>query len=80
VYGNADTKSNNDYCSFQNFGSSNRTTTFFKEKDSKIKVSCGCFYGSIEEFEKQVKETHGEGKNAKEYLSIIEVVKIKFGL
>ena len=35
---------------------------------------------TIEEFEKQVKKTHGEGKNAKEYLSIIEVVKIKFNL
>ncbi|WP_407478435.1 hypothetical protein, partial [Elizabethkingia anophelis] len=80
VYGNADTKSNNDYCCFQNFGSSNRTTTFFKENDSKVKVSCGCFSGSIEEFEKQVIGTHGEGKHAKEYLSIIEVVKIKFGL
>jgi len=80
VSGNADTKSNNDYCCFQNFGSTNRTTTFFKEKNSKVKVSCGCFSGSIEKFEKQVKETHGEGKHAKEYLSIIEVVKIKFDI
>ena len=80
VSGNAETKSNDDYCYFQNFGSQNRTTTFFKEKKNKIKVNCGCFSGSIEEFEKQVKETHGEGKNAKEYLSIIEVVKIKFEL
>ncbi|HAO29152.1 MAG TPA: hypothetical protein DCQ68_18860, partial [Chryseobacterium indologenes] len=80
VFGNAETKSNNDYCCFQNFGSANRTTTFFKEKDNKIKVRCGCFSGSIEEFEKEVRKTHGEGKNAKEYFSIIEVVKIKFGL
>ncbi|WP_312306532.1 hypothetical protein, partial [Chryseobacterium sp.] len=78
--GNAEAKSNDDYCCFQNFGSANRTTTFFKEKDNKIKVSCGCFSGSIEEFEKEVIKTHGEGKNAMEYISIIEVVKIKFGI
>lgn len=70
--------SENDYLCFKGLGSQNRNTTFFKCKDGHIHVSCGCFSGSIQEFETKVKETHGDSKYAKEYLACIEVVKIHF--
>ena len=80
VSGDAEIESNNDFCVFQNFGSSNRNTTFFKTKSKEIKVVCGCFLGTLLEFSQKVVSTHGDSKFAKEYLSIVEVVKIKFNL
>lgn len=80
IFGNTHIQSNDDYCVFQNFGSTNRDTTFFKNKKGKVFVKCGCFQGSIERFEQQVKETHGDNKFGKEYLTMIELVKIKFEL
>ena len=76
----ADIKSNDDFCFFSGFGSERRDTTFFKTRYKEIFVVCGCFRGTLEEFVRRVKETHKNGKYAKEYLAIVEVVKIRFGL
>lgn len=70
--------SDNDICWFANFGSSNRTTAFFYGIDEKIIVTCGCFYGTLDEFEAKVIKTHGDTKYAKEYLTMIKLVEIKF--
>ena len=78
--GKAFVGSDDDLCFFSKFGSENRNTTFFRTKDGDIFVTCGCFRGTLEKFEKQVKRTHGDNKFAKEYLAMIELVKIKFGL
>ena len=67
-----------DYICFKGFGSVNRNTTMFKTKNGDIYVCCGCFKGSLKEFEEMVKETHGNTKYAKEYLACIEVAKIHF--
>lgn len=72
VYGNAD------YICIKGLGSVNRNTTCFKRKDGHIHVSCGRFSGTLPEFEQKVKETHGDRKFAKEYLAVVEVVKIHF--
>ena len=72
--------SNDDFCHFVGFGSENRNTTFFKTKNGDIFVVCGCFRGTLKEFIREVKETHEDSKYAKEYLAIVEVVKIKFNL
>jgi len=77
VYGDAEVSGDNDICWFSKFGSSNRTTTFFKSKEEKIKVKCGCFFGDLIEFESKVKETHSGNKFEKEYLLMIELAKIK---
>ena len=69
---------NNDYLYFKGLGSYNRDTTFFKCNDGEIYVSCGCFKGTLTEFENQVKKTHGDNKYAKEYLECIKIVKIHF--
>ena len=75
---NAHISDDADYLYLKGLGSENRNTTFFKCKDGHIHVSCGCFSGSIQEFETKVKKTHGDSKYAKEYLACIEVVKIHF--
>lgn len=49
-------------------------------KEGKVEVTCGCFKGSIEEFEKKVEETHSGTVYEKQYKAIIDVIKIKFGL
>ena len=78
ICGDAWIHSETDYLCFKGLGSQNRNTTFFKCKDGHIHVSCGCFSGSIQEFETKVKKTYGDSKYAKEYLACIEVVKIHF--
>ena len=78
VSGNALVSGNADYTTIKGFGSCFRTTTFFRCKDSLIRVVCGCFYGTIEEFKAKVKETHKETKLAVEYLKIAELMEFHF--
>ena len=40
-----------------------------------MSVATGCFYGTIKEFVKAVKKTHGENQHAKNYLALVEMVK-----
>lgn len=75
VLGNARVCSNADYIYLKGFGSHNRSTTIFRAKSGNI---CGCFIGSLQEFENKVKETHGNNKFAKEYLALVEAAKIHF--
>lgn len=78
VYDDARVCSNADYIYLKGFGSHNRSTTIFRTKSGNICVSCGCFIGSLQEFENKVKETHGNNKFAKEYLALVEAAKIHF--
>ena len=80
VYGNACLKSNADHCGFDCFGSSNRHTHAYLTGDNTVEITCGCFRGSIEEFEKKVKNTHAGTVYENQYNAIINVIKIKFGL
>ena len=66
-----------DACTISGFGSAGRTTTFFKCKDNTIRVNCGCFNGTLDEFRSKVKETHGDSKYAKEYLAIADIIEAK---
>lgn len=61
-------------------GSAHRGTTMYKTKDGGVEVVCGCFRGSLDEFENEVVLTHGDSKFAREYLAFAEVAKIYFGL
>lgn len=74
----AEVSGNADYICFKGFGSMNRNTTMFKTKDGNICVSCGCFHGTLQEFEEKVKVTHGDSKFAREYLACVEAAKIHF--
>ena len=54
-------------------GSRNDFITFFRTKDRKIKVVCGCFFGTINEFLAKVKQTRGDSKYTKVYQVAVEV-------
>ena len=54
-------------------GSRNEFTTFFRTKDRKIKVSCGCFLGTIDEFLEKVEQTHGDSKHAIVYRAAADI-------
>ena len=77
VYGDANIKSLDDLCYISSFGSRNGHTTFFKCEDNTIKVVCGCFKGTLDEFRDKVKETHGDNQYAKEFLAIADVVELR---
>ena len=67
VSGNAWVYGNADYLLIGRIGSRFSFTTFFKNKDKGITVSCGCFLGTIAEFRAKVTDTHGNNKHAKIY-------------
>lgn len=77
VSGNAEVSGNADYTTIHGFGTQFRTTTFFQCEDKQIRVSCGCFLGTIPEFREQVKNTR-EGKIAEEYLMIADLMEKHF--
>lgn len=80
IRGDAHVGNDNQHCGFDCFGSVNRHTHAYLTKDETVEITCGCFRGSIEQFEEQVERTHGDSKYGCEYKAIIEVIKIKFGL
>ena len=77
VFDNAEVSGNADYTTIHGFGTQFRTTTFFRCKDKKVRVACGCFFGTIPEFREQVKNTR-KGKIAEEYLMIADLMEKHF--
>ena len=61
------------FISLSFLGSEKRMTTYCFDSDT---VWCGCFKGTLEEFEKKVNETHKNNKQyLKEYLGAINYIK-----
>ena len=71
---NAYIENNNDFLCIGQIGSRNDYTTFYLDQDKNIHVSCGCFNGTIDKFEKAVEKTHGDNKYGKQYKIAIETV------
>ena len=61
-------------------GSRFGTTTFFRNKQNEISVSCGCFSGTLSEFEQAVNKTHGDNKHGRVYRLAIEMAKAQIDL
>ena len=74
----ADIQSDNDVFSVSHIGSRGDTTTFYKG-ETEIRVTTGCFSGSIDEFKDQVLEVHENSPCAKAYLMCIELAKFRLG-
>ena len=75
VYGDALVESLESICSFSGFGSEYRTTTAFVDKELGIRIVCGCFTGTIDQFRSKVIETHGSGsKNGSLYLYMANMI------
>ena len=78
VYGNARVSGNADYMLIGRIGSRFGFTTFFKNKNNRVSVSCGCFFGTLAEFRKKVKETHGvDTKYAKVYQTAADLAEMQ---
>ena len=90
VYGNARVTGNaaitgrmhiqkeRDYLTVGPVGSRNDFTTFAKDKNRNVSVSCGCFYGTLDKFFEKVGKTHGNSKFGVEYRAAIELAKAHF--
>lgn len=76
ISGNAQVVCTTDWLTVGPIGSRNGMTTFFRCTDGKIRVTCGCFYGDLDEFAKKVTQTHGNSKYALEYRAAIELAKV----
>ena len=67
-------------CTFSGFGSKYRTTTVFIDSEIGIRIVCGCFTGTLEQFRKQVIETYGEAsKNGSLYLDMANMIEKRLG-
>ena len=78
VYDNVQIRSRGDIFWVTRLGRRHGTTTIYRNKDGGLTVSCGCFLGTLEEFEAKVKETHGDNLFGREYRALIELAKIHF--
>ena len=78
AYDNAQIRSRGDIFWVTGLGSRYGTTTIYRNKDGGLTVTCGCFLGTLEEFEAKVKETHGDNLFGREYLKLIELAKLHF--
>lgn len=78
IYDNAEINDDSEWSLVTGFGRVGRTTTFFRCKDGKVRVQCGCFYGHLADFRAKVKETHGDSKMAREYLMIADLMELRF--
>lgn len=56
------------------FGSVGRTTYFWLITDGSIHVRCGCFTGTLDDWQNEVKETYGDSSLAKAYLALVPAV------
>ena len=78
VSGNAWVYGDAAICMFSGFGSEFRTTTAFIDKIIGVRVVCGCFTGTIEQFRERVIKTHGEdSKNGKLYLGMANMIEYR---
>ena len=78
VSGNAWVSGNADYVLIGRIGSRFGFTTFFRNKNNEIYVSCGCFLGTLAKFRKKVKETHGtDTKYAKVYQAAADLAEMQ---
>ena len=66
-------KTDKRYIQISCIGSEKRMTTYRFEND---KIWCGCFTGTLKDFEKQVQKTHKHNENhLKEYIGFINYLK-----
>ena len=67
---------NGRYFACDRIGSENRKTYFFADGENEMFVRAGCFFGTLDEFVAQVKETHSGTKYERQCLSAVDLAKI----
>ena len=66
---------NSRYFACDRIGSAKRKAYFFASNEG-LHVRAGCFFGTMDEFIKKVRETHGGTRYEKEYLAAAELAKM----
>ena len=56
-------------------GGSRYDMCHFVQHDHGLMVNCGCFWGTLAEFEAAVEETHGDNEHGRYYRAVIEAAK-----
>ena len=74
VVGNARVEGNADYLLIGPIGSRWSMLTAFREEDGGVKISTGCYIGTISEFKKAVKDKHGASEHGKNYMAAIKLI------
>jgi hypothetical protein len=72
--GCSDFKTNPERITSPKLGSRNSQTTFYWNNE-KEQIVCGCYRGTLKEFEEKIKETHGDNEFAQGYFKWIESIK-----
>lgn len=72
---NADISEDTHFLNIGPIGSRDSFVTFFITREKEIFVSCGCFEGNIDEFEKAVEAEHVGTKHEKTYKLAIKLAK-----
>ena len=67
---------NGEYFACDRIGSKRRKTYFFRDGGGEMYVRAGCWFSSLDDFVKRVKDVHGGTKYEKEYLAAVELAKI----
>ena len=80
IFDDADIFDTSAFLTIRNIGRFRRAVTFFKTEDGKIKVGCGCFRGTLEEFAQRVDSEHGGNEHGKAYRLAIELAKLLINL
>jgi UDP-3-O-[3-hydroxymyristoyl] glucosamine N-acyltransferase len=78
VYGNARISQTNDILTVGAIGSRYDWTTVYKDAKIGVRVSCGSFTGSLDEFAAMVRKTHGNNTHVQEYNALIEIARLRF--
>ena len=77
VYGNARVYGTRHYLNLGPIGSRDRYTTIYRNRSKKAIVVCGCFLGSLDEFERAVHEKHAGTTHEAEYMALIQLARLR---
>ena len=80
VCGNAEVCKQNHWLLVGPIGSRFGFTTFFRDKDNEITVSCGCFLGKLAAFKDKVTDTHGNNHHATMYMNAAALAELHIEL
>lgn len=81
VQGHALLLSHHDYLSIGPAKSSRRFTTAYKDSEIDIRVSCGCFTGTVKEFSDAIEKTHADNKEyLEQYRLFAQLITSNFGI
>ena len=82
ISGNANIQSDNDYCDFAGFGSRSFRVSAYRgiNEDIIVECSCGCFKGTINEFEQIIVHNHKGKRYGLQYSIMLEMMRLKFNL